>query len=153
VILGFVPSPAFVIVALILFCIVPPLAGRIRRHANPESLVANHMTYLIRTVWIFTLLALVTVIAATIYVLSVYDPGPLQSCIATITAATQAGQNPDPQMLEPCIGNFALANKTTFAIGGLVAGLPAVLYLVYRLARGISRAQKGYRIDNVKNWL
>ena len=35
----------------------------------------------------------------------------------------------------------------------LVAIGPAILYFVYRVVNGMSRAAKGYRIANPKSWL
>ena len=152
IILGFIPNGAFVLVALLLFCLVTPLAGRIRRKADPASLTANHMTYIIRTVWIFTLFAAVTIALATIYVLCVYNIAPLQPCVNTIMAQKPTSNQAMAAALQPCIGNFMSANMRVFLTAGIAAGVPVVLYLVYRVARGVGRAQKGYRLENVQHW-
>jgi uncharacterized membrane protein len=150
--LGFIPNVIFAIPALILFCCVPPIAGRIRRRADPASLAANHMTYIIRTIWIATLLAAVTTALATVYILSAYDTSPLQSCVDKLINSGNVGGSSASTLLMPCMDSFVTVNKNIFLLATLGAAIPFALYLVWRLSRGVSRAQKGYRLANVKSW-
>jgi hypothetical protein len=152
-ILGFIPSTIAVVLALILFSCVTPYARHVRKKADPASLTANHMTYIIRTIWIATLLAAVTVTLGTIYVLSAYNPSPLQSCVDNIMSLMQAGKQAGPQMIAPCMDNFMSVNHRIFSLATVISGIPLMIYLAWRLARGISRARDGYRIANLKHWL
>lgn len=149
---GFIPSIVCAVIALTLFTAVTPLAGHIRNKAAPESFTADHMTYIIRSVWIFVLFALILIFGASVYIWMNYDTSPLQPCVDKMMSAVQAGQEPSPDMLFPCIEPFLVANRMLFLKAGLAAGGPTVLYLVLRLLKGLARARKNERIANPKSW-
>jgi uncharacterized membrane protein len=153
VIFGFVPNFLFAVLVLLTFSILLPIAGHIRRKAAPASLTANHMTWIIRTVWIGTLLAAVTLLAGTGYVLSVYDPSPLQSCVDRLTIAVQAGNEPGADLFNPCMASFMKVNQRTFLIAGVGAGLPVLLFMLWRVTKGIVHARRSERIENAESWL
>ena len=128
-------------------------ARTVRAKAAPDSLAANHMTYVIRTVWIFTGIAAVTIAAASAYVVTAYNIAPLQPCVGRLMSAADAGQSVAAEAIEPCLVPFMKANSRVLLLGAVIGGGLPILYLVYRLARGVERAAKGYRIANAKSWL
>jgi len=149
---GCIPNIIAAAITLILFTAVTPVAGHVRNKAAPDSFTADHMTYIIRTVWIFVLFALILIFGAAVYVWMNYDTSPLQPCVDKMMSAAQAGQQPTPDMMMPCIEPFLIANRILFLKAGLAAGGPTVLYLVLRLLRGLARARKNERIANPRSW-
>lgn len=129
----------------------------IRRKSEPQSLAADHMTFIIRTLWIGSGLALITTSLASGYMLATADMVPLQSCsdaaaqriIETGTTDTMALQ----AMMQPCIDGFINGNMGVLTNAVIIAAGAPMLYFAYRLAKGLSRARKGHRLGNVKSWL
>ena len=55
-------------------------------------------------------------------------------------------------LVEPCVGIFIDSNKTLLMNSVLIAGGPLILYMAYRMVKGLTRAMKGYRLTNSKTW-
>ena len=51
-----------------------------------------------------------------------------------------------------CMDQFMEENRAVFYKAGAIAIVPVVLYLLYRLSKGLSRASRGYRVADVKSW-
>jgi uncharacterized membrane protein len=149
---GCIPSFICAAITLVMFMAVTPVAGHVRNKAAPDSFTAEHMAYIIKTVWIFVLFALILIFGASIYVWMNYDINPLQPCVDKMMAGAQAGQEPTPDMMMPCIEPFLIANRILFLKAGLAAGGPTILYLVLRLLRGLARARRSERFANPKSW-
>lgn len=149
--LSFVPLPSFALLALLTFTGVLIAAYVLRGRAeSPDSLVAQHMTYIIRTIWITGLFGVGTLILGSVYMFSQYDPAPLLECVNVNTLPTDmiALQ----AMMQPCIDAFISANMHVFITATIISAGPLVVYLVYRMAKGINRANAGYRPTNLKSW-
>lgn len=144
-IMSFVPLAAAALFSMIMFTGGLIAAYTIRKKAEAGDLAANHMTYMIRTIWISSFYALLTTSLAAVYVLYYYDPTPVHVCAQDMMNGTLAN-------MSACIDRFIAVNGRVFTIGGLMAAGPVVLYFIYRLIKGISRASKGHRIGNVKGW-
>lgn len=138
--------------AMILFLGTLIAAYIIRGRAGAQSYAANHMTYLIRTIWIGSFFALITLTLASLYIISLFDPAPMQTCAERLLSMP----NSDPQtlqaLLQPCMDEFMRVNREIFITGSLIAIGPVVLYFLYRIAKGLSRAFKQHRIGAVKHW-
>jgi len=145
----FIPLVSAAACALVLFIGTWIAAYMIRGRAGHDSLLANHMTYIIRTLWITGLFSLPTIGIATVYILSTYDPNPLLNCLGYITTTNMGAIQ---AAIKPCMHDFVQNNIGYFINGTIIAAGPLVIYLVYRLAKGTARAAKGHRIGNVKNW-
>jgi uncharacterized membrane protein YfcA len=154
--LSFVPDPVFAIVATIFFLGVLISAYLVRRGAEPESLTENHMTWIIRTIWIAGLFAIVTIAAGGMYLWTQLDYTSIQSCASKIGDLVMQGGTPSTYemlaLMEPCEEQFMHANRMALIISTIIAAGPLVLYLVLRLTKGIARAAKGYRLANPKEW-
>lgn len=154
-VLGIVPQMSFAFLAMIMFTIATLAAYTARRRAEPDSLTANHMTYLIRTLWITSLFGLVTMAVAIAYMLANYDASPLMDCVNNVASSIGSGTQ-DVSTLQnhvaPCMDDFTAQNKTVLITATFIGGGPLVIYFGYRLAKGLSRAVKGHRIGDVQNW-
>lgn len=149
--LSFVPVTAFAVLALLLFTAAFFAASRLRRKSAPDSFAAGHMTYLIRTIWLMSLLAAVTTGLASVYVLALYDPAPIHACADSLLSG--AGNVDLRAGIEPCLDDFLAVNRSVFLIGGLMAGTPVAAYIAFRLFKGVGRALKNLPPADVKSWL
>ena len=152
-----VPHIGMCIIAMSMLLGTMIAAYNVRRKAEAHSLAADHMTFIIRTLWIGSGLALITTALASGYMLATADMVPLQSCSdraaqtiintgTTDTAALQA-------MMQPCIDGFISGNMGVLINAVIIAAGAPMLYVADRLAQGLSRARKGHRLGNVKSWL
>lgn len=148
---GFVPHVLFAVIAILLFIGGMIAAYSARGKAEPHSLTANHMTYLIRTIWIVSLMVFVTTLAAGFYVLGAYDPTPVNACAERLMNMTDVAAM--EQMVRPCMDDFVRVNFQVFMIGLLIAAGPVIPYFLWRLLKGLNRARNGYRLADEKSWL
>jgi uncharacterized membrane protein len=151
-------SAAFVSAVLIAGVLI--MAYVLRTDAEHGSLTENHMTFIIRTIWIGSLLALVTTAAASVYFFKALDNTPLQPCAEAILS--MASGMSDLTLMEkyinnfmsmPCWANYWQTNLMIFIIGGVIAAGPILIYFVVRYVRGLTRAMRGYRVASPKAWL
>ena len=147
--MSFVPVASAALFSLLLFLGVWITAYILRGKAETGSLTADHMSFIIRTIWITGLFSLITMGIATAYILNVYDPMVLINCVGPISSTDMAAIE---AAVKPCIGEFMHANMPYFIKGAVIAGGPLVVYMAYRLAKGISRASKGHRVGDLKSW-
>jgi len=148
-IMSLVPMATAAGLSLIMFGAVLTAAYVLRGRAQGDSPMAGHMTYIIRTLWISGFFGVATMAIAIIYVLGVYDPSPLEPCASGTMPSEMAEIE---AALKPCYDEFMRVNMKYLVTGGLIGAGPVVLYLVYRAAKGLSRALKGHRIGDTKSW-
>ncbi len=151
-----IPTLAGVYLSLFTFVTAIILAYVFRAETDsPDELIHNHMTYIIRTMWIVGLFSLFTLAAASAYMIPHLDFSAMDSCTRAATE-TLNPENPDYQaanaLMEPCMNDFIAGNKGTFTIAIAIGGGPLILYLLMRLFKGLSSAVKGSRIEKVKSW-
>lgn len=156
--LSVLPNGAAAFMSLLFFAALMVMAYRLRRKSEHISFSYNHTTFVIRTFWISALLATVTMIAGTVYMLSAYDPLPFQPCANSIlNAAQNMADTPDLNVLymlsRPCMGDFISTNMQVFLVSGAIMIIAPLLYISYRFIKGLSRAVKGYRIADPHSWL
>jgi uncharacterized membrane protein len=155
--LSFIPDPLFAVVSVLFFAGVLVAAYIIRRKSETDSLTENHMTWVIRTIWIVCLFSFITTAAGGIYLWTQLDYSAMEPCSANMGEyILSQGENISNKQLlalaEPCKDEFFAANMRAFIIAATIAALPLVLYLVLRITKGLSRAIKGYRIANPEEW-
>ncbi len=153
ILLCMIPHIAAAIISMpaLLFALV--VAYRMRAGMAEDSLKHNHATYVIRTIWIGSFLASVTVIAASVYLFYTLDNAPLMPCLERLVSV-------DPEkalmmidsLFGPCYGPYLSANLHVFIVGGAIAAGAPLAYFVLRFIRGFSRALKGYRVTKPKAW-
>lgn len=153
-----VPSATVAVFSGLLFIGVLIAAYAMRKKSAPESLCENHATYIIRTIWIGGFLSILTMGAATAYMLPNIDNAPLQPCANSLVSQAQnIAQSENiaalSKILQPCMDEFTHLNGRVFLIAVAITALPVMLYFFARFWRGLSRAKGGYRIANPKSWL
>jgi uncharacterized membrane protein len=148
-VLSFVPFAVAQLASISLIIAVLIMAYLYRAKDSEDGLLFNHMTYLIRTIWIGSTFLSAGIIAAGIYVFLQGDHSLVQNAANQISAGTMFSEN---DLI--ALGNdYIMANKNVLILGTGVFVGPAILYFIYRIANGYSRAAKGYRIANPKSWL
>ena len=154
-VLSFVPVASAALLGTVMFIGTFIYLYSLRKSSEPESLSHDHTTFLIRTIWIVSLFSIFTMAIAVVYVLSVYDPTPVHDCVNQLMGGHVSDMTYFSAVGETqniCVDNFVKANLSALIIGGIIAMGPLAIYLVYRVAKGLSRAMKGHRIGDVKSW-
>ncbi len=148
-ILSFVPFIAAQFASLLLIMAVLLAAYIYKGKDAEDGLLFNHMTYLIRTIWICSAFLIVGIIGAGLYLYTQGEHSLIHS------AANQAANGVilSQAELESLTMQYMEVNKTPLIIGTLVFVGPTIAYFIYRIVHGYSRAGNGYRIANPKSWL
>ncbi len=148
-----VPSIIAALFASLLFMGSLIAAYFCRKRADEGSLLENHSTHIIRTIWIGSFVAMLFIIAASFYMLQNLDSLPMMNCIdLLVNAGTSIDASSAMNILRPCWDEYMRVNYDLFITSGAIAIGPAALYFIYRYIRGLTRAIKGYRLANVKSW-
>ena len=151
---GLLPGTVCFVLALLMFTLVPMTAAHIRRRAVANSLSANHMTWVIRTVGISAALAVVMAFVGVAYILMHVDFSMLMDCASGIMEKNDVLADAEIQLLSSsCLDDFVTANVHILGTASLIAEGPFALYVLWRLAKGLIRAHRDERIINVTRWL
>lgn len=126
---------AFIFLGLIIAAYI------MRSQAEKESFMYSHMSYLIKTFWISSLILLIGIIESYIFA----D----HSIIYTTVNGVKNGSMLSETEINALLIEYIQANRLVFA---LTLG-PSLLYLIYRTIKGIMLASKNTSIPNPKNWL
>ncbi len=158
ILLTFVPSMIFGLIALLFFTGVLIAAYALRNKAEEGSLMENHSDYMIRTIWISAFYALVFTALGSAYMLPNIDYTPFDICAQNFVAIVDPSMTTMPSTQEildqiaPCMNDFMAINHTVLTLALAISAVPVIIFLFIRLYRGLSRANKGYRISNVTSW-
>ena len=146
IILQAVPQDTIALAGALIFLVMFIGAYIYRARADEDDLVHNHMTYIIRTTWISGLLFAIGFAVAVAVVYAMADISMIHEAIRGI----QPGQI--YKQLKNVLDQAYAINMELFLITGAVTLGPSVIYLVVRIAKGMARAMKGYRIANPRAW-
>ena len=142
-VLHFVPDQLVQIIASLVFLGVFIALYVFRRLAEDESLIDNHMTYLIRSIWIGGLFIIIgTIISAAYFIGTI-------GFEEYARLGQQAIEQRDPMEIMTV---FESAYPQEIFISVMITFAPGTLYLAFRLAKGLARAIKGYRIAKPTAW-
>lgn len=148
-ILGFVPNGTVFLASLALWVVTLFAAYIYRDKDSEDGLLYNHMTYLIGTIWIGTSFIVLATMVMGFWVYTQGDNTPLDDAIASLAG----GEAPNEAWLMEVLTDYLRTNEKLLWTASISAIGPSILYFVYRVANGLSRAAKGYRIANPKSWL
>lgn len=156
-ILSLVPMLSAMVISSSTLLGVLVMAYVLRTGVDEDSLLHNHLTFIIRTIWIGSLLALLTLTAASLYMLETLNNEPLLPCINELYGAATNTNVWDPLAMRnlvsgQCWDNYWRENLSVFIIGGSIAIGPVLIYFGFRYARGLGRAKNGYRLANPEAW-
>lgn len=156
-ILSILPNMTAAGLSLVFFLGVLIGAYIVRSKFEDHSFAENHATFLIRTLWISAFLSLITTGIATFYMMGGIEYRVFQPCADDLAGKgvawiESAGMMDVYAIIEPCVKPFLNLNQTLLINSALIAGAPLILYMAYRMVKGLSRAIKGYRLSDAKTW-
>jgi uncharacterized membrane protein len=156
-VLTFVPHVIIGAVSLIFALGVLVAAYMVRRRNQPESLAANHATFIIRTIWIGSLFSVITLAIGSAIMIPRIDYASFGPCAQNMAAqgmdwAANASHNEVWMLASPCFDVFLRDNMQILILAGVVSILPIIIYFGYRITKGVLRASRGYRLPNPKAW-
>jgi uncharacterized membrane protein len=121
------------------------------------SFMQSHTTFLIRTFWLGSGLAAVTMLTGGGLLVAMIDHTPLDPCIQNLASLADpsalANMSGLEQIFGPCYGPYMQANMSAFIICGIIAAGPPLLYVLIRLMRGVRALQKNQDIPAPMAWL
>ena len=147
--LGGVPNYMAQNLCFSLILVILILTYILRGFAKADSLEHHHFTFIIRSIWIYSLFASIGIVGASWMVYEKADPSAIDALLAQINS----GAIPTMEDLEIAEKNYLDTNMMLILESIILWMLPALLYLVWRVARGSIRAFKNYRILNIYSWL
>ena len=141
IICNFIPSGAVSGLGSILFIIIFIATYIYKARAEEDSLTKNHMRYILKSIWISSLLLIVGIIAAYLF-------GD-HSLIHQTMEGVKQGMFLTEEQINSLMMDYMMNNLLVFC----TAFLPSLIYLFYRLAKGLVKAKENLHIENLKNWL
>ncbi len=148
IVCNFIPLAAAQLFGLCLLLAVLIGAYVYKARSKLDSLAYNHMTYLIGTIWISSLLLVIGLAVATYWVYAQGDHAQIQN----VVNGMNSGVAFSPGELESVLRGYIQHNFKLLLTATLSTIGPCVIYIVYRTACGLSRASKGYRINKPAAW-
>lgn len=139
---SFVPYMGIAGICSIMFVVVFIALYVYRARAVEDDLLHNHTTYLIRSIWISSLLMIIGF--PIFYVMG--DHFVIEQMYQNVAAGHSIPTQNDLHLLS---AQYMKDNVSA----AIISFAPCVLYFLYRLLRGTERAIKGYRILNPRGWL
>lgn len=154
--LSLVPNMIVAGMSAILLLGVLVAAYILRKDAEDGSLLENHMTFIIRTIWVGSFLTLVTMAAGSFYLFKMLDHQPMLPCMQEFLnlgpMAAAYGMDHMLAIFNKCWEPYWRTNLTALIIGGTIAAGPVLVYFIGRFIRGLTRATRGYRLAKPKAW-
>jgi uncharacterized membrane protein len=154
--LSVVPFMAAVGFSMVFILGVLVAAYILRSGTAQDSLVFNHTTFVIRTIWIGGFIALLTTTAAAVYLFEMLDNTPLDPCIRQFITIGPETMMMDVVRMQAvfsgCFHDYVSTNIRAFLISAAIAAGPVLVYFAVRYARGLSRALEGYRVARPEAW-
>ena len=132
--------------ALIFSSIFVTVIYRLRKKWAPDSLEYHHAVFIIRTFWMWSMLFLIGLIGAGIMIYQLGDIHMLTDWATTATDRIAAGETNLDASLNTVIDDYFAKNFDLIVRMLIIWLIPAQLYVGFGIAKGLSRAQKGYRI-------
>lgn len=148
-VLSFVPLAVAQIATIPMILLVLVAAYIYRAKDSEDGLLYNHMTYMIGTIWIGSTFLAIGTMAASYYV----HVNGNHTVAIDAWNQIQSGYIPSNDDMWNLFLNYYEANKAVMVTAMLAFVAPPILYFVYRIGNGYSRAIKGYRIAKPKSWL
>jgi len=154
-VLTLVPSLMMGAVATILLIVLLIAAYVIRGRMSEGGLAHHHINYIIRTVWIGGLYAVVFTLIASAYMVPNIDYAAFNACAERIvnSGVQSASTEEMAAMAQPCMDEFVAANKGVFWIAMLISALPVLAFFFYRLGKGLMAARRDEEVSGAQSWL
>lgn len=151
-IFGVVPLAVAQIVSLLALIVAFYLCYKWRKSTSVDGLLHNHLTFLIRTVWIFSLFFLVGFVPGSIWFWEAGDHAEMFSFADDFVNGSYFDPIEAQRAYEAMLGQYWEANKAlSIKIIVLTMG-PSLIYYFYRLSKGLINMRKHQQIANVSSW-
>jgi|GEM_PF-5872703 uncharacterized membrane protein len=134
-ILQVMPSLTLQVLSLLLLFFAIVIITVFKNSAVQDGLLHNHATYLARSFWIWSFLMTIGAMIASFLIYKQHTP--------------QEWMGIAQDLLENETDSVYYKSMAIYFIASLAPGL---LYLAYRLAKGLHRALHGYRLAKPKSW-
>lgn len=138
--------------AQVIFLVLFILLYMFRSKADEKSLLDNHMTYLIRTIWIGSLFFCIGFIPGCIWFWEIGEHRLMLDYVADITGGVYLDPIIAQTAYEEMMTQYMTVNKSLLIKIGIITLGPSLVYMLYRMVKGLLRGAKGYRIMNVEAW-
>ena len=138
--LNIVPSSLISSIGILLLMLTIVAIYIYRNKAGHDSLQYNHMTYMIKSFWISSLLLIIGILVT--YLLANH------SIINNAVDSIMAGVVLSEEQMKEILMSYARENYFILA----VTLLPSILYLLYRVIKGINFARQSKKIENSQSW-
>jgi uncharacterized membrane protein len=149
VVLGMFPDMTLQNISFLTYSVVLVFAYIFRRGRKEDDFESHHCTYLIRSIWIFSFLAVIAIVGAGYMVGQQADASALDGLLGRIESA---GQMPSEADLDAAFKVYYTVNQDLIFQLYRLWMCPALAYGAWRIVRGVSRAAKGYRVAHPKSW-
>ena len=143
-VLGGIPTYDMQNMAMILTIVMLIGLYVLRSREEKDSLMHHHTSFMIRTIWIYSLFFVIAMSAA---VYTVYKIGNV-SVFSMMMTNIQSGAIPSHDEMENSVIQM-MSDNNQILLSWLA--LPC-LYMVMRVIRGGSRAYRNYRLQNIYAW-
>jgi uncharacterized membrane protein len=141
VILSVLPSSVSQTFGFILFIVIFMATYYFRHKSDEKSLTHNHMQFIIKSIWISSLILLIGMGPAYVFA----DHQIIYDALNHV----RAGNFLTESQINSILMDYMKTNLFIF----LFTLVPCLIYLVYRLCKGLAQAQKKEFIPNLKSWL
>ncbi|HIF25437.1 MAG TPA: hypothetical protein EYG18_05260 [Micavibrio sp.] len=148
----FLPNLPAAVIAFVLFFGVMISAYILRAKSGEETLMNDHMTFIIRTIWIAGLFGILTMTVALSYLFGNLDLTVFHNCVNENGGLTATDMQTLNNIAQLCMDDYILANKGPLLTATVIGGAPLIAYMLYRISKGILRAAKGHRMGDNKSW-
>jgi uncharacterized membrane protein len=147
-VMDFIPFQSIEMMGLCI-AIVTVFAAYIYRWRSPlSSLTYNHMSFLIATFWASSLLLLIGLIIATIWVYRAGD----HTAIMNLIDAMNKGAVFTPYDMQQILHGYMGANMKVLVTSALTTLFPGFVYLAYRVWAGMRHALRGDNMPFPSAW-
>lgn len=141
IIMSFIPSSPLSTFGTILFVIIFIATYYYRRKSSAGEFTYTHMQFILKTIWISSLILIVGMAAA--YLLANH------TIIYQTYESIKGGLFLNEDQINGLIMDYFRANIFVF----LLTLSPSLIYLGYRFIKGIIFAKNNQKIENLKSWI
>lgn len=146
--MGCIVTPFSQTVAFIAVTAALVFAYVFESQAQKGDLLEHHSIYMIRTIWIWSGFLFVMLNGASIQIQLNGDMSAIQGLVDRI----YGGEIPSLTEISESGRAYILDNYDLFVRTCLMWAAPVQVYGVYRVAKGLARAVKGYRLKDLRSW-
>lgn len=150
IIAQFIPQITVQLIGVCLFALVWLATIIMRRmDKDPEGLTKNHMTYLLKTIWVGSLFLTIGTTLGAAYIYNFADNSVIYDFLNRMRTGSLIGVYD----IEGVIKMYMINNSVLIITTALASLGPCLAYIIYRLVKGVARAKKGHRMGNPKAWI